>query len=99
MQQPLVPVDGWRNQRGTIMIATEPQIIDMGKTHFSQQELRDFGDPRWMIRPKGLTIHVFQCVDCGAHTNTGNPADITHFPSCRPGEAERWERFYKENQA
>jgi len=35
-----------------------------------------------------------ECLDCGAHALNGK--DITHYSSCTPGEAEKWEAYYKE---
>ena len=34
------------------------------------------------------------CLDCGA---TADIADaVVHYPTCKPGEAIRWEKFYEQ---
>ena len=71
-----------------------PEIVDMGVTHFTQDELREFDDPNWAMLPDGITIHVIQCLDCGAHTNDGDPLHIRHHKKCKPGDAKYWANFY-----
>jgi hypothetical protein len=39
---------------------------------------------------------VYMCNNCGAFAT--NKDAIVHFISCKPGEAERWEKFYKESK-
>jgi hypothetical protein len=46
-------------------------------------ELAQFG--------KGTT--VYQCADCGAYS-LETPLDIKHYPNCKPGDSEKWEKFY-----
>jgi len=75
---------------------TSPQIVNLGEMHFTQADLYEFEDPRAADCPDGWTIDVRQCVDCGAHTNDGNPENIVHYASCTPGEAEKWTKFYNQ---
>lgn len=72
----------------------KPQILDMGVIHFDREFLREMNDPRADDSPDGYSIHVFQCADCGAYTNDGNPDHIKHHATCVAGESERWCKFY-----
>jgi hypothetical protein len=36
---------------------------------------------------------VWQCVDCGASSERSE-TDIRHHQTCKPGEAERWRKYY-----
>ena len=40
---------------------------------------------------------VWTCDDCGAYAE--KKADIKHHKSCKPGESERWARFYEKENA
>jgi hypothetical protein len=37
---------------------------------------------------------IFTCNDCGAHASS--PEDVKHYESCKPGEAERWGKYYSD---
>jgi hypothetical protein len=37
---------------------------------------------------------VCVCNNCGAHADS--PENIKHFDTCQAGDAEKWEKFYKE---
>lgn len=72
----------------------KPKTVDMGTTHFTHAELVEFDDPSADKYPNGLTIHVIQCCECGAHTNDGIAENIPHYDSCTPGESDKWEKHY-----
>ena len=73
----------------------KPKIIDMGTMHFTHDELVEFEDPQASAHPNGVNFHVFQCCDCGAHTDSGNADDIRHHITCNPGESDYWEKEYE----
>jgi len=39
---------------------------------------------------------IIVCNDCGAHTTMGHELTIEHYPTCVPGEAEKWVKYYDE---
>lgn len=46
----------------------------------------------------GLPFDMVTCVSCGAFaTHTQDPSRIKHYEVCKPGEAERWEKYYEVN--
>lgn len=36
----------------------------------------------------------FVCNDCGAWGMT--PEEVAHYPTCKPGESARWQKYYEE---
>jgi hypothetical protein len=42
----------------------------------------------------GEGVVVYQCVDCGAHAFERE--NVKHHASCKPGESEKWEKFYED---
>ena len=71
------------------------ETIDLGVTFFEHDFLVKMDDPRADEFPDGMSIHVVQCVDCGAHTNDGEVDSIIHHETCVAGEARKWTDFYK----
>ena len=43
---------------------------------------------------EGDFLDIYQCNNCGAHADRA--ADIKHYPTCKPGESKKWEKFYDE---
>ena len=72
----------------------QPEVIDLGVTVFDNEFLREMNDPRADESPDGISIHVVQCADCGAHSNDGEPENIVHNRTCKPGESQKWANFY-----
>lgn len=42
-----------------------------------------------------IDLDMWCCVNCGAFADT--VAEIKHYDTCKPGEAEYWRKFYEEN--
>lgn len=45
-----------------------------------------------ILEDVGLVV----CDDCGAFAET--PEDVKHYPSCKPGDSEKWEKYYNEQE-
>ena len=42
---------------------------------------------------------VTQCLDCGDYVVNGKMEDIKHHSSCMPGESEKWEEYYEQEDS
>lgn len=38
----------------------------------------------------------YVCNDCGAHGEVQD--EIVHYPTCNPGESDRWQQWYSESE-